>query len=552
MARDTIGMGDPDYLAKYAERVQSLTVKELQQAAERFLQKDRLITVKLLPADEDHPVTDMTRPDEAAAPDDLPEAPITLDNRRVLEALNQHLAETDAPTREFTVEQPVKYELDNGLRLIVQRSTVVPAVSMQMYWLGGLLGDEPGREGTANAMAAMMTRGTQNYSADQLASAVESLGADLSADAGNNTTFVRASALKQDWRRVMDLMAEVTLRPTFPAEEWAKLQPRLKAAVDRQTDRWSGELQQHFRATYFGEHPWSQTPLGRSSVIESLDAAALTKHHDTHLAGGRAVMAVVGDVDPEAVREQVKALFGEMPARAEASFDPPEPARPGASLEQVSTEKRVAAVQIGYGPGLKRNNPDYPAMAVLGNVLSDFPGGWLEQQLRGQGGGLAYAVGAYTQTGMVPGYFTVLFNTSPGAAPEALEKAMQVVERARNEKISEGNLQRAQAKTLTGEFMSRQSNSGRATGMALNELYGVGDLQGERFVRQVKQLDAEALKRVANEYLHNPVVVVMSHAPIPQASLHEAVDGQIATGDGEGRPEPNQREGAATQPASSG
>jgi zinc protease len=525
MARDTIGMADPDYLPKYAERIKSITAGQLQTAAEKLLTQDRLITVRLMPADDANPVTDMSQPDVAAQQEraDLPAERVDIDNGQWLDELAKNLDTSQGPERTFEVGQPVQYKLDNGLRLIVQRSTVVPAVSMQMYWLGGLLGDPPGREGLANAMAQMMTRGTESYTADELSQAVESLGADLTADAGNNTTFVKASALKEDWQRVMRLMAEVTLRPTFPASQWEKIKPRILAAIARQDDSWAGELRNHFRNAYFGEHPWSQTPLGRASVVEGLTAEQLAKQHDQQLAAGRSVMTVVGDVEPEAVKAQVQALFDELPTRAEQPFDPPTPAVPDEKLMIESTEKPVAAVEIGFGPGLKRNNPNYAAMQVLANVMSDFPGGWLERQLRGSGDGLAYAVGAGVQTGVVPGFFAILFNSSPEATPEALKKAMQVVRRAKNETISEANLKRARAKTLTGEFLSRQSNGQRAMSLALDELYGVRDPQGEQFIEHVKQVDGKTLNELAQKYLHNPVVVVMSHKTIERQTLEEAI-----------------------------
>ena len=63
MARDTIGMADPDYLAAYADRLKAITAGELQTAAETLLTEDHLITVKLLPATDDQPVTDMTSPE---------------------------------------------------------------------------------------------------------------------------------------------------------------------------------------------------------------------------------------------------------------------------------------------------------------------------------------------------------------------------------------------------------------------------------------------------------------------------------------------------------
>jgi predicted Zn-dependent peptidase len=100
---------------------------------------------------------------------------------------------------------------------------------------------------------------------------------------------------------------------------------------------------------------------------------------------------------------------------------------------------------------------------------------------------------------------------------------------------------------LTGEFLSRQSNSQRATDMALDELYGVRDPQGQRFLEHVKNVDAAELKKVATQYLNNPVVTVISGQPIPEEALSAAVNGEPLP-----EPESNEAEaeqGAATQPA---
>jgi zinc protease len=525
IARDTIGMADPDYLPKYAETIEELTTRDLQDAAKAILENDKLITVRLLPATEEQPVTELSRPEEdEAGAADLAEQPVELDNRHLLGQLQQHLKESSSVAEAFEVAEPEQFTLDNGLRVIVQRSNVVPSVSMQLYWLGGLLGDRPGREGTTHAMAQMLTRGTEYYTADELAREIESLGGDLSAEAGNNTTYIQASAMKDDWPTVLGLLAEVALRPRFPQEEWDRLQPRVLARIASQNDSWSGQLRNQFREVYFGDHPWSQSPLGRAEVVEDLIAEDLARHHRQQLRAGRAVLAITGDIDPARVREQVRRRFTDMPGGG-GGFSPPEPGKPTARLVTRPTEKPVAAVQIGMGPGLRRDDPDYPAMEVLGNVMSDFPTGWLEQQLRGQGGGLVYAVGAFSQTGIIPGYFTVLFNSSPNDAAEALEKTLDTIDRAKTERVAETDLARAKAKTLTGEFLGRQSNAERAKQMALNELYGAEDPLGRQFVKRVRELNAGDLQQVARKYLKNPVALVMSHEPIPREELEQAIDG---------------------------
>ena len=521
LARDSIGMGDPDYLFGYAKAVQLLDVEQLHRAAQLFLDDTRLITVELLPQPDGHTAKPPSRPLKTSDAADLEHTSIELDNSRILDQLRQSTSlDLD---RTLTIEPLVRFQLSNGLRLLVQRSTVVPAVAMQVYSLGGLLGDELGREGVANAVAEMTMRGSSTRSAESIAEAIEDLGANLSVQAGNNSTYARATALSEDWPKLLELMADLILNPSFPDDQWQKLQPRLVAAIERQSDRWSGELAEHFRLVYHGDHPWSQSPLGRKEIVSALTVDDLRAYHAAHLGAEDTVVVVVGDVDPMVVRREVERCFVAMPRRAMVVFNPLQPPEPQGLLVQHQTDKALAAVKIGFGPGVKRTDPDYPELLVLARVLSDFPSGWLERQLRGEGEGLSYAIGAWVQTGLVPGHFAILFNTREEVAVEALTRSMSVVDRATNELVDEADLARAKAKVLTSKFLSKQSNSSRAAEAALDELYGVRDPQAERFIQQVRAVDASRLRELARQYLRNPVVVVISNQLIDEQLLTEAL-----------------------------
>ncbi len=513
LARDVIGTADPDYHVKYIERIRRITADQLQAIARTYLRPERLIAVHLLPQSGEQSTTQVRRSETEVDPSTFPQADVELDNRRTLGLLKRYLELGTDAVSPMKVDPVREYRLSNGLRLIVQRSTVVPAVAMEMYTLGGLLAESPGREGVTYATTAMMMRGTQTRSAQAIARAIEDLGAELSLQSGNNTTYVKSTALASDWPAVMALMADVVLHPSFPEQEWQKLQPRLLASIERQRDTWYGELGLRFRETYFGSHPWSQSVQGRYDVVASLEPSDLQACHRLLFEADETVMAVVGDVDPEQVRELVERYFSALPVLPDQQFDPPIPSPPDARVVQYETAKPLTAVQIGFGPGIKRDHPDYPALQVLSSVMSDFPSGWLEQQLRGEGPGLVYAVWAGNVVGMVPGYFTIEFNTSSEQVHVAMQRVMSVVKRAKTELAGAGDLSRAKAKVLTSELFSRQSNSGRATQAALDELYGVSDPNAEQFVRQVQRLTAEDLRGIARRYLVNPVIVVITDKP---------------------------------------
>src|SRR5690606_26580137 len=107
------------------------------------------------------------------------------DNARLIRELKDNL-QKGSETLPVEVGPTEMFTLSNGLQVIVERNTTVPGVAMQMYWLGGLLGEAPGSEGVASAVAAMRLRGTTTRSAQDIAEAIEDLGARISAESGNN------------------------------------------------------------------------------------------------------------------------------------------------------------------------------------------------------------------------------------------------------------------------------------------------------------------------------------------------------------------------------
>lgn len=519
LASDLIHTGNPDYRTHYADAIAKLTPADLQAAARAILRSDRLITVVLKPQPDGYEPTPIKR--EQSAELDLPAEPIDLDNAGLIEQIRKHTADDQSQLADVGIEPAVRVELDNGLTVLLQRSTFVPAVAMQYYTKGGLLRETIDTAGTTNAMAAMLTRGTSKYSADELAGLIESLGASLRANCGNNTTYVTASALRDDFATMFDLMAHVMTEPTFPEDQWQLLQPRLLAAIDRQGDRWSGELRQEFRKVYYGDHPWSQTTLGSRGVVSKLTTEDLKGAHGTAFDPASSVLAITGDFDIEHAKSLIEASFGKWRGAGGAAFEPPMTTHPGAMLVQVPTAKPVTAVQIAYGPGIDRASPDYAGMQVLSRVIGDFPAGYLQQALRGEGPGLVYASWAGAVTGIVPGYFSVVFNTLPDSAPEALSRSLAVIDRVKNEPIDDTTLARAKAKVLTTEFFSRQSNADRAANAALDMLYGVDDLTGEAFEKAVLAITADTLRELANARLTDPSIVIVTNKPIAPDKLIE-------------------------------
>jgi zinc protease len=516
LARDVIGTGNPDYLQHYAQAIQKVSVQDIKAAANAVLDDDQLITARLLPKGGKMPYP--TRPDDAGPAGK--QVPFDLDNDVVMNKLRAN-RRPRADADEKTIEPMRIVTLDNGLRVIVQRDSRLPIVAMQWYHLGGLLADNAGREGVANAMTSMMMKGAGGKTADQIAAQLGDIGARLGTSCGSNTFYANAQCLSKDWQTVMGIMGDVIVRPDFPEDQWKLMRPRLLASIDSARDRWSSEMMLAFHERYFGDHPWSQPTVGRRNVVESIDHLALKRFHRDHIAAPQGIVAVVGDVDADQVIEMARQCFGDLPMQAAKTFVPPKQEKVAKGIVQVETGKPLCAVQIGYGPGLTRNSDDYAAMLVMTRVVSNFPSGWVQKALRGDGPGLVYASWAFNRVGVVPGYWAMAFNTSPDTAPLAINRCLEIVERLKTETISDEELTRARAAVRTGESMQGQAYSDRASRAALDELYGVGFGDDDRLLRQIEQVEAQQIQSLARQYLGEPFMLLLTNKPVDESQIKQ-------------------------------
>jgi zinc protease len=520
LANNVIDHGDPDYYRSYAEKIQSIDAAALVEAGRRYLDPQRLMTIVLEPATEGTPLELPKREEEKAAAT-LPSEPVDLDNRRIADQVRSRTRGGKARTVETAPLET--FVLANGLRVVVGRSTLVPAVAVQLYHLGGVLADSPDRLGITNAASELRMRGTDRRSAEELAEEIEGLGASITTGCGNNSTFTQAVGLAEDLPRIVELVADVTLHPSFPAKEWDGLRQRLLADIDARDDHWTSELATLFRRSWYQGTSWETNSLGRRQVIEKATAEELRRTYFDRLAASTAVLAIFGDVDPSRVRELATRHFGDLPATAKQKFTVPGFEPPAATIVTKVSNKPLAAVQIGLGPTPTREQPDFATLQVLGELLGAFPYGWLPQELRGRGPGLAYAVSAFQFSGLAPGYFGVLFNTDFDQLGTALDRTVAVLDRARREPAPAEEVERAKAAVLAAEFLSKQSLADRAGEAALNLLYGMGLDEAERFAERVRAVDAAALRSAADRYLHNATAAVLTAKPVDEAAIQRSL-----------------------------
>lgn len=484
---------DPDFDRRYLDELALATRQDLQRVAEQYFSPEKL-SVVLLGATEDA---------------DLP-------TKTEVEALCQRLdAEITAPTvitpKADTRDSRVTLTtLANGVRLLVKEHHEVPVVALQAVVLGGLLFEDQQNTGINNFLAGMLTRGSERFSRQELAEAVESLAGSIRGFSGRNSLGLAGSFLSTTrFDNALDLFVETLLHPAFPPEEVEKRRRELLLLFKNREDDLAQIAFDLFYQTIFTTHPYRFPVLGHEETVRALQREHLMEYYRRLLNPAELVISIVGDISTDQMIEHFRAALEPLPALPRMGALPPtEPRQTAPRRARKTLDKQQAHIVFGF-QGVSLANADRYPLKVLEAILSR-QGGRLFYELREQRA-LAYSVTAFGVEGLAPGVVGVYVGTDPGKVEEATMAARLELRRAREELVNVDELEQAK-KYLTGSYeISLQSNSAQCEEMGFNELYGLGYDNGRKYLAAINTVTAEDLRRVARTYFeedaHTLVIV---------------------------------------------
>jgi predicted Zn-dependent peptidase len=406
-----------------------------------------------------------------------------------------------------TLPTVTRHVLPNGFTVLVREDPAVGVMAAALHVRAGSLFETAETAGITNFLHRVMVRGTERHTALSLAEAVEDLGGSLEASGDVEYGDVHGTALARNWEPLLQLLAQVALRPTLPAEEVERERRLIQSALQTRGDAPFQRALDSVLNDLYGPHPYAWPAVGRRESIDRVTRESLRGHYASIYRPDRMVLAVSGNVPAARVVRAAEQLFGGVsPATAPTRVSAVE-AVPRGGRRVVERPVQQAQVLVGYlGPSLLE--PDYPATRLLATVLGGGMSGRLFRELREQRG-LAYAVGMLGTYRTGPSFLVGYLGTAP-ANVEAAERGMLTeLERVRGRPVTDPELARAKAYLLGNLAIDRRTNARHAWYLAFFEVVGAGWDFPERYARAVEAVSVADVARVAERYLSRPTVIVV-------------------------------------------
>lgn len=404
-------------------------------------------------------------------------------------------------------QEPRREKLPSGLTVLVRENTSTPVVAASLFVRVGSRWETEQDAGISHLLQQVLVKGTTTRSALEIAETAEGLGGGISASADVDFSELRATALARNWKKMLELMADVALRPTLPDAEIDGERKAMLTALRSRQDQPFPLAMDTVMSRVYGDHPYGRPVLGRPAALERIDRAALVAYHQRFYRAPRMILAVSGDVSAREVLAEVARRF----ATAAGGEGEPEPTLPAAVARADRTVLVRPAAQAQVLVAFlapPTSHPDYAAVKVLTTALGGGMAGRLFTEVRDKQG-LAYSTGGAYPSRLGPGVLYMQLGTAPANQARAEAAMLGELERIRRDPVNPGELNRAKA-YLLGQFaLDRRTNARLAWYDAFFEVLGVGPDFADRYARDVEAVTADDLLRVARTYLAAPTIVTL-------------------------------------------
>ena len=390
-------------------------------------------------------------------------------------------------------------------RLLTLQTPVDDIVS----WRGSFLaypdlaaGHDPLQELTVS----LLDKGTAHRDRFELAQVLEECGAKLNLSSDGLYVDVAGRALVEDLPRVMDVLAEMLQAPAFEADEFEKAKAQAVAQVQRQMEKTGAQASSALTRRLFApRHPnYNEAP---ETVIEQLQQIRLDDvraYHEAHFGATEWTLAVVGDLDHEAVESVVADAFAGWSAHEAAprhESDGLANAEPGRSVIPMPDKSNVD-VRLGHALPLRRDHDDYPALYVGNYILGGNFAARLMNTVRDEKG-LTYHIGSSLSgvTTRSAGYWKTRVTLSHDRLEEGIDATTAVIRAFVEEGATAEELEDKKT-TITGSYsVGLATTSSLAQSILTNAERGFEMDYLDTFPEEIRALSLDAVNDAVRTYL---------------------------------------------------
>jgi len=427
----------------------------------------------------------------------------------VTQTMDSFRSKAPAPGAARTIELGdfTKFQLDNGLDVIVVESHKLPRVSYQIALKHDAV-KEGDKAGYISIAGDMINKGTTTKSKAEIDEAIDFIGASFNTNA--NGLF--ASSLTKHQGKMLEIVTDALYNPSFPQEEFDKIKKQtLSGLATQKTDPNSIASNVASALNYGKDHAYGEVTT--EETINNIELADVKKYYDQFFVPKNAYLIIVGDITPEEAKKQATKNFGQWKHKPFKS--PKHNTVAGPNQTKVAFANKDGAVQsvirVTYPVDLKPGSTESLHASVMNTILGGGVfSGRLMQNLR-EDKAYTYGAGSSLRSDPVVGSFSVSTSVRNEVTDSSVVQIMYELNKIRTEMISDEDLQLTK-NYMAGQFARSLESPQTIARFARNQArYNLAPDHYETYLSRLDAVTKEDVLAIAQKFIRpdNANIVVV-------------------------------------------
>jgi predicted Zn-dependent peptidase len=387
--------------------------------------------------------------------------------------------------------------LDSGVRVVTEAMPTVRSVTLGVWIATGSAAEDAAEAGLSHLVEHMLFRGTDRYGSLEIDQIFDTMGAELNAGTGKESTSVYARVIDEHLPAAFDVVADMVWHPRFDADDLANERQIVLEEIAMYEDDPQDRVFDVLGEAVFGDHPLGRPVIGRAEVVAGTSAAGLAAFHEAHYRAGHIVIAAAGSLEHEAVVELARAI--EVPDRPAPPGPPPVPTRLDPRVRFMRKDTEQYHLTIG-APGLARDDERRFALRVLDNILGGTSSSRLFQEVR-ERRGLAYNVFSFQSLFATTGQIGVYIGTRPDNVAPALQVVADELAQVRRDGFTADELERSKQNVKGRMVLSLESTAARMNRLGSAILNDLPLLTLDEAVDRIEAVTLDDMAALTDELL---------------------------------------------------
>lgn len=402
-----------------------------------------------------------------------------------------------------------KFVLSNGVRVLVEPVGHVKSVAIGLWCRTGSRHETDREAGITHLIEHMLFKGTPTRTAKEIAEAIEGRGGSLNAFTDKESTCYYCRSLADDAENGIDVLTDMMLHSTIDPEELTREAGVVLEEIKRSEDEPSDHVHDLHLKERWPDHALGKPVIGTPESVSSFRQGDLRGYLARRYRADNVLLAVAGNVDPEAVRRAAETRLGSIEPGGQ---DEPL-SRPAGNAATHLVAKDVEQVHFCVGgDGTSVYDDELHTLGVMDNALGGTMSSRLFQEIR-EKRGLAYSVGSYSLSYTAGGTYTVYGGTSLEQWPLVQELIWVEFDKVMKEGFHADELERTKRNIAGNTVLALEGMSGRMMRMSRNELIHGRDIPIEETLDKVQRVTNDQIVELARQRLAAELISTTAIGP---------------------------------------